>query len=80
MPVRRPAIAPPSAIVLPATTRYCGYLIRCEPDSFTVTLAGDEGMHQPYPEARATLGAERLGNWMMEQAKSFVDARRAGHV
>lgn len=81
MPVRRAAavaVAPPPT--LPLSTRYCGYLIRCSVDSFTVSLAGDEVMHQPYPQARKKVDAERLGGWMLEQAKAFVDARRAGHV
>jgi hypothetical protein len=73
-------VAPPPVTTLPLITRYCGYLIRCSVDSFTVSLAGDEVMHQPYPQARKTLAAAHLGPWMLEQAKAFVDARRAGHV
>ncbi|HET6431303.1 hypothetical protein [Dyella sp.] len=79
MPVRRaaPVVVAPT---LPLVTRYCGYLIRCSVDSYTVSLAGDEVVHQPYPQARKKLDSERLGGWMLEQAKAFVDARRAGHV
>jgi hypothetical protein len=64
----------------PSITRYCGYLIRYSGDSFTITFAGDEVMHQLYPEARHKFGAEGVQVWMLEQAKAFVDARRAGHV
>lgn len=80
MPVRRAVPPPPPMTVLPSTSRYCGYLIRCNVDGFTVMLAGDEVMHQPYPDALGSLGEERLGPWMIEQARAFVDARRAGHV
>jgi hypothetical protein len=62
------------------TIRYCGYLIRYTGQSYTITLAGDEVMHQPYPEAWQKMGADGVGAWMLEQAKAFVDARRAGHV
>lgn len=67
-------------MLLPSTIRYCGYLIRCSIDGFAVTLAGDEVMYQAYPHARESLGADAIGPWMLEQAKAFVDARRAGHV
>lgn len=80
MAVRRPSPAPQPPLVLPSTTRYCGYLIRCNVDGFTVTLAGDEVMYQAYPRASESLGAEKVGPWMLEQARAFVDARRAGHV
>lgn len=60
--------------------RYCGYLIRCTGESFTITLAGDEVLYQPYPGLRARLGKETFGPWMLEQAKSFVDAHREGKV
>lgn len=80
MPVRRAAPVPPPVTTLPSTIRYCGYLIRCNVDGFTVTLAGDEVMHQAYPDANDSLGAEKIGPWMLEQARAFVDARRAGHV
>jgi hypothetical protein len=62
------------------TTRYCGYLIRCRGESFTVSLAGDEVLHQPYPGAKARLGATALTPWVLEQAKAYVDARRAGKL
>lgn len=78
--VRRSSPAPQPPLLLPSTTRYCGYLIRCNVDGFTVTLAGDEVMHQAYPGVRESLGTEAIGPWMLEQAKAFVDARRAGHV
>jgi hypothetical protein len=77
---RRSAPAPQPSLLLPSTTRYCGYLIRCSVDGFTVMLAGDEVMYQAYPRASESLGAEAIGPWMLEQAKAFVDARRAGHV
>ena len=60
--------------------RYRGYLIRCDGESFTITYAGGEIVSQPYPGARARLGDAALIPWMIEQAKSYVDARRAGCV
>lgn len=60
------------------TVRYCGYVIRCEDESFTVLLAGDEVLYQPYPGSRGRLGVEALGPWLLDQARAFVDARRAG--
>lgn len=80
MPARRSVAAPTPPVTLPSTSRYCGYLIRCKDDGFTVMLAGDEVMYQAYPKARATLRPDQLGPWMLEQARAFVDARRAGHV
>jgi len=77
---RRSAPVSQPSLTLPSTIRYCGYLIRCSTDGFAVTLAGDEVMHQAYPHARESLGADAVGPWMLEQAKAFVDARRAGHV
>ncbi|MGC1550107.1 MAG: hypothetical protein WA777_16415 [Rhodanobacter sp.] len=62
------------------TVRYCGYLIRCHGESFTVMLAGDEVIHQPYPGAQSRLGNDGLGPWILEQAKAFIDARRAGKL
>ncbi|WP_049623964.1 hypothetical protein [Frateuria defendens] len=62
------------------TVRYCGYLIRCRGESFTVTLAGDEVIHQTYPGTLGRLGRDALGPWMLDQAKAYVDARRAGAV
>lgn len=61
-------------------TRYCGYLIRYGADSYTVTLAGDEVMHQPCSAPRGKVDADGRQGWVLEQAKAFVDARRAGHV
>lgn len=69
------AHAPP-----PQVTRYGGYLIRYSGKSFTVSLAGDEVMHQPYPDALSQRSAEDAAAWVLEQAKAFVDAYRAGHV
>lgn len=80
----RPAIArtrapvPAAKVVDGITVRYAGYLIRCQGESFTVMQAGDEVIHQPYPGAQTRLGSDALGPWMLEQAKAFVDARRAG--
>jgi hypothetical protein len=68
------------SVIDKTTFRYCGYLIRCTGESFTVTLAGDEVLYQPYPGLRARLGKNEFGPWMLEQAKSFVDAHRAGTV
>jgi hypothetical protein len=62
------------------TVRYCGYVIRCEGESFTVLYAGDEVLYQLYPGSRDKLGGEALGPWVLDQAKAFVDAHRAGKV
>lgn len=69
-----------ASVIDKTTFRYSGYLIRCAGESLTITLAGEEVLYQPYPGLRVRLGQDAFGPWMLDQAKSFVDAHRAGKV
>jgi hypothetical protein len=75
-----PALHSPAPAASAQMIRYCGYLIRYGTDSYTVTLAGDEVMHQPCSAPRSKVDTDVRQGWVLEQAKAFVDARRAGHV